>query len=157
MIDYEKKTTNIGTVIKITKDNKELYFSRPYNSCLLISLIDAEYPSVFSVDLSDENLYYLIDELYTEIENNAGEDLFYNGIIDYHSDNFNYEYASRLIITKQDYEYRLTLFENKKEKDKKNIVVISNNSSTYGNDNVPFFKLYNVLNNYDFKTRKLVK
>ena len=157
MIELEKNKTNVGDIIKISKNDKTLYISRPYNNDLFISLSDKEYPSVFTIDLSDDNFYLLIDNLYNTIKNNGSEELFYKNIIDYHSDDYTYEHASRLIITKEQHEYRFVFFQNKKEKSENNTILISNKNSRYGNDSQPFFKMYNDLNNYDFKTRRLVK
>ena len=156
-MNEKKNSLNGESVILVSKDNKLLSISKQYNYDLVLSLEDNEYPSVFSVDLSDENLYLIIDKLYSDIKNSSNEELFYDNIIDYRSDYLDFKRASRLIITKQQGAYRIVFFKNKEKNANNNDVVISNKNSRYGNYNEPFFKMFEDLRNYNLKTKKLVK
>ena len=157
MINYEKNQLNGENLIILTKDNKTLQISRPYNLDIVISLLDQEYPSVFSVDLSDENLYLIIDRLYNSIKESNSEELFYSDIVDYRGDYLEFKSASRLMITREQGTYRIIFFKSKEKNNSENTVVISNENSRYGKGSEPFFRMYEDLNNYDFKTRRLVK
>ena len=158
MIDVKKSNLDIGNSIQIIKNNDILSLIYTYNSNLLISIFSKENPVSFKVDLSDGELFLLIDKLYSDLKNKNEENkifrLFHDDIIDYHSDDSDYSYASRLIIKKNQYDYDLTITENRLEMTK-NTVILSKKCSRYDNDE--FFQMYENLNNYDIKTRKLNK
>lgn len=160
MIDIVKRRTDIGNGLQIIKSNDNLLsFLLTLDNDLLISVRDATNPAVFNVNLSDEVLYLVIDKLYNIIQENAKQNnnslLFHDNMIDYHSDECDYNVASRLIIMRNNHDYNIMVLENKLE-DTNNTVIIANKSMRYS-DNQPFFEFYNNLNNYDLKTKKLIK
>ena len=156
MVTVEKERTETGRIIKVLKNDKALLVSQNRNYDLLISLFDKNYPRIFNVDINDDTLYYIIDDLYNEIKKINNNFLFYNDIIDYHSDDEKYEYASRFIIVKEDNGYNIIMTGNQRD-NSRNSVRISGKNSRYNNDNYAFFKMYNDLNIYDLKSKKLVK
>ena len=160
MIEVTKSKTDIGYKVQITKDNnsKILSLLLTLENDLLVSILDRENPAIFNINLSDENLYLVIDKLFNNIKRNSNEDnkLYQGDMVDYHSDESEYNIASRLIIKQNQHDYDLIITENKQE-NTNNTVIISNKSLRYTNDNQAFFEMFDNLNNYDLKTRKLIK
>ena len=161
MTDVTKSKLDVGESIQIMKNNKILSFLLTFNRDLLISIFSTEKTASFNVNLGDENLYLLIDRLYTTVQKNEEDklnnyELFHDGIVDYHSDECDFNNGSRLIIKKNPYDYDVIINENKLE-NTKNTVIVSSRYSRYNIDNQPFFDLYENLKNYDIKTRRLNK
>ena len=154
MIDVKKERTYLGNDIQIIKGNDVLSFLLTQNKDLIISIFTRENPNMFNVNLSDNNLYLLIDKFYNYIKNNSNKynNLFHDEIIDYYSDDTNNDEASRFIIMNNNYDYNLIITRDKFEDDGK-VVIIAKNSKKYNNS--IFFDFYEKLNTYDIKTRKL--
>jgi len=160
MIDIVRRRTDIGNGIQIINEKGDLLsFLLTLDNDLLISIRNNEQPAVFNINLSDENLYLLIEKLYENIKNDLNDlgehKLFHDNIVDYHSDESDYNVGSRLIITKNKYDYNLMILNNKLD-NTNNTVIISNKSMRYMG-NIVFFELYNSLNYYDIITRRLKK
>ena len=111
-------------------------------------------------------LYELFDELYESIKNNKiyyGENkekyfegyvdnLFKDGKIDWYSDDFYEEIASRLLIEKVEDTFKITFLKSKKEWDgifKTYSIRFRNSGSRYEPFNICFMKMYNKLSEYD--------
>lgn len=156
MLEIEKDRTAVGNIIKIFKDNKALFISQDRNYDIQISLLDKNYPATFTVDITDNEFYYIIGTLYKDIKNTNNIYLFHNDIVDYHSDDAKYEYSSRFIVVKDDDKYNI-IMTGSTSKNIGNLVHISKQKSRYSNDNDAFFNMYSKLNVCDYKNRKLKK
>lgn len=175
MLDIEKLNTDIGNKIVVTKNNKSFGILLSYENDLYLTLYGENITNSFDIELSDDELYNIIDRLYNNIKNAKyfyEEDLneievvkndslpienkiFNNDVIDYHSDGEEYDKSSRFILSKELNKYSIKIIPSKELKD--NCVVMSIIDCRYGNAIFPFMRFYNDLNNYNFKTRKLTR
>ena len=137
--EKEKKT------FLITKENYFLY-----------SLFDKLYESVKNYDFKDsfinENEGWL--ETFQKdlkiIDECNEERLFKDGVIDYHSDDYPYEEASRFEIEKLEDSYKLTFHKGKTNGDFITYAVrISNSGSRYQYFNILFMEMYHKLIEYN--------
>ena len=95
----------------------------------------------------------MIEELYNNIKNNNRNDLYQNNKIDWYSDDFVYENASRLLIEKIDECFKITFIKSKKEYDDGILMTysvrISNSGSRYNPQNIEFMNMYDKLKEYE--------
>ena len=154
-------TTEEGTFEISFQGNLDLYWRYIYKG----SILNCEDTHKFTISKENYFLYQLFEELYENIYNNTpfGDDQTYmslnyplvtNGIIDWHSDDFNYDKASRLMIEKNGEDFGVTF--QKSEEDLTDgmfmtyAVRFRNSGSRYDYYNIPFMNMYNNLKNYDF-------
>ena len=130
--------------LSITKENYFLYelFNELYNSII------KEKPYA-NIDYNDEFLPQVV--IKHDLSNKKS--LVKNNVIDWHSDEFIYENASRIIIQKVDDDYKLTFVKSKKAFDNGKLmtfsICFSNDSSRYYPYNNTFMYMYNKLKQYD--------
>ena len=148
--------------------NDDLYWSLMYVGQRL------DIPNSFNFNITKENeyLYNAFKRLYTSIKDNKpfsnsnlddasrnmvvpDNKLFKYGKIEWHSDDFPYDEASILTISKNNYFYIVEF----KLSEKKNLfsthsIRICNSGSRYKPYNVPFMNMYNELLEYDFDKEK---
>lgn len=160
--------TNEGVFEISFQGNLDLYWN--YRSKEII--LDKPNEKEFIITKENYYIYELFYKLYESIKNRkvycsyndeeyieVREDeynpckLFKDGIIDWHSDDNDYENASRLLIKKEDEIFRVTFIKSKKEND---IVMpitysvrFSNSGSRYNPYNIAFMNMYNELKLYD--------
>ena len=160
--------TDEGMFEMFYSGNDDLYWSLMYVGQRL------DIPNSFNFNITKENeyLYNAFKRLYTSIKDNKpfsnsnlddasrnmvvpDNKLFKYGKIEWHSDDFPYDEASILTISKKNdfyiVEFRLS--------DKSNIfsthsIRICNSGSRYKPYNVPFMNMYNELLEYDFDKEK---
>lgn len=145
--------------------NLDLYWAYHYFG-------DHDKPHTFTITKENYFFYELIDTLYNNIKNNnipknqeeveddffddldysiddsTHKKLFINNIITWHSDDCLYEEASKLLIYKENEEYKIT-FCKSKEDFMEYLVRISNSGSRYGNFSNVFMNMYNKLCEHD--------
>ena len=175
MLEVEKLNTDIGNKIVITKDNMSFGVLLSYENVLYLSLYGENNTNSFDIELSDGDIYNIVDKLYHNIrdvkyfyQKNLNEieivknnslpienKVFNDDVIDYHSDDEEYDKSSSFILSKELNKYSIKIIPSKELKD--NCVVMSIIGCRYGNAIFPFMRFYNDLNNYNFKTRKLTK
>lgn len=107
---------------------------------------------------SDDNLYLDEDDLYfnsviSEQKINNYDNLFKDGVIDWHSDDFTYETGSRLLIKPDGETYKVIFEKSKEDYDTAMFMTFSvrirNSGSTYDPCNIVFMNMYNKLKQYD--------
>lgn len=147
-------TTQEGTFIITFEGNLDLYWVYNPRENILNSPMEKE----FTITKDNFFIYSLFDNLYNEIRNNKRpydkynpERLLNNNIIDWHSDDFPYETASRLIIKKLKDSYKIIFTKSKEDTIYVTYSVrFRNSGSRHSPHNQSFMKMYNNLINYDF-------
>jgi len=119
---------------------------------------------IFYITKENYYLYSLFDNLYHNIKNNKiyydkencfkseENKLFKDGKIDWYSDEFYEEIASRLVIEKIDERFKITFIKSKKDLDgifRTYAVRFRNSGSRYKPFNACFMYMYNKLKEYD--------
>ena len=156
MNDYDTFhiTTKEGTFAITFEGNLDLYWLYVHKGNILNTPNEKE----FTITKENYFIYQLFDNLYKEIISNKcpydkynPERLVNKNIIDWHSDDFSYENASRVIISKERDVYKLTF-----TKSKEDVFYITysvrfrNSGSRHSPHNQSFMKMYNSLINYNF-------
>lgn len=147
-------TTNEGTFIITFEGNLDLYWVYTSNENILKAPDEKE----FIITKENYLIYQLFDNLYNEVKNNKNpydkynpERLVNKNIIDWHSDDFPYETASRVIIKKLKDSYKITFTKSKEDTLYVTYSVrFRNSGSRYSTYNQSFMNLYNSLKNYNF-------
>ncbi|MBE6160438.1 MAG: hypothetical protein E7157_05280 [Lactobacillales bacterium] len=147
--------------------NLDLYWAYHYFG-------DNDQPHTFTITKENYVIYELIDELYNNIKNNnipkkrnfefeddffddffndvidddKHQKLFIDDVVTWHSDDCPYETASKLLIFKENEEYKITFIKSKEEFMEFS-VRISNSGSRYGEFSTLFMNMYNKLCEYN--------
>lgn len=153
----------------ITKENYFLYslFDDLYESIINGVIVNEDFDNLFDEKLddrfydelypyylfNDEDNYRISDRTYVYKDEDRYNEysLLKNGIIDWHSDDFFYDIASRVMIEKENDSYKVTFC---KSKDQDLIfnsfsVRFSNSGSRYKDFNALFMQMYHKLGEYD--------
>lgn len=162
--------TNEGTFQILFATNGDLYWRYLCEENILNS------PERKEIIITKENyfIYGLFFDLYKSIKQNKvyfdieesdyfyvkGENkLFKNGVIDWHSDEFPDEIASRLIIKKEEESFKLTFIKSKQEYDGMQPTTYSirfcNSGSRYRPYNIVFMNMYKELKKHDFDNHQI--
>ena len=119
---------------------------------------------IFYITKENYFLYRLFDELYENIKNNKiyydkenyikgdNTELFKDGKIDWYSDEFYEEIASRLVIEKENEKFKITFIKSKKDYEglfRTYAVRFRNSGSRYKPFNASFMYMYNSLKEYN--------
>lgn len=147
-------TTNEGKFIITFEGNLDLYWVYTPNE----NILNAPNEKEFTITKENYFIYQLFDSLYHEIKNNKNpydkynpERLVNKNTIDWHSDDFPYETASRVIIKKLKDSYKITFTKSKEDTLYVTYSVrFRNSGSRYSPHNQSFMKMYNSLINYRF-------
>ena len=160
MVEINKEKNSLGYyTFKIQTDEGVFEISFQNNLDLYWRYINKKYilnePEEKEFYITKENyfLYSLFEELYNNIKNNNQNDLFKNNKIDWYSDDFVYENASRLLIEKVNEYFKVTFIKSKKEYDDGILMTysvrISNSGSRYNPQNIEFMNMYDKLKEYE--------
>jgi len=157
------------------QNNLDLYWRYINKDCILNLPKEKE----FYITKENYVLYSLFEELYNNIKeykpfgslneelnahyqylkNTPERNLFKDNKVDWHSDDFVYENASRLLIEKIDDYFKVTFIKSKKQHDDGILMTysirISNSGSRYHPYNIAFMNMYNKLKEYDEDYRQV--
>jgi len=129
--------------VDLDNDNeKSFYVGR--ESCFLYRLIDDLYNDVREYRIFNQSDFDSnnMNELFKAMDYYKEEKLFHDDKIDWHSDDFEYDKASRLVIEKQKNCYKITFHNSKGNIFDNYSVRISNSGSRYSYFNILFMKMY---------------
>ena len=151
------------------QNNLDLYWRYINKDCILNLPKEKE----FYITKENYVLYSLFEELYNNIKeykpfgslneelnahyqylkNTPERNLFKDNKVDWHSDDFVYENASRLLIEKIDDYFKVTFIKSKKQHDDGILMTysirISNSGSRYKHFNIIFMRMYQKLCEYE--------
>lgn len=127
----------------INNDKQDFFITK--ENYFLYSLFDKLYE-----DIKNNRIYYdITSDKYYECKNN---ELFKDGKIDWYSDEFYEEIASRLLIDKEDDRFKVTFIKSKMGYDytfTTYSIRFRNSGSRYNPFNVCFMNMYNALGEYN--------
>lgn len=118
----------------------------------IYELIDELYESIINYDVFSDDLEYNEDlkVRMKESDESNSRKLIQNGIIDWHSDDYDYEETARLLIEKDGNSYKVTFVKGIVEYDRQTFAIrICNSGTRYPYFNNCFMKMYNKLTDYD--------
>lgn len=156
-------TTEEGTFEISFQNNLDLYWRYCYEG----NILDTLATHTFTITKENYFIYSLFDNLYNSIkEGNPykgysdnlkkfnNELLFKNNIIDWHSDDFDYDKASCVMIEKLEEQYKITFKKSKPDWTQGLFITycvrFSNSGSRYKPFNVAFINMYQDLKKYNF-------
>ena len=137
------------------------------------NILDAPERKEFTITKENYFIYGLFFDLYRSIKQNKiyfdieesdcfhvkGENkLFKNGVIDWYSDEFPDDIASRLIIKKEEESFKLTFIKSKEDYDgifMTYSIRFRNSGSRYHPYNIVFMNMYNKLKKHDFDNHQI--
>ena len=159
--DCFKVNTNDGSFEISFQNNGDLYIRYILNE----SKLDAPDKKEFKITKENYFLYTVFDNLYKSIKTgkingyfdvnmniNNQKRLFKDNKIDWRSDDFEYDDASRFVIEKIDDIYKVTIHKSKDNSIYTTYVIrFRNSGSRYSPFNITFMQMYQALKEYDYE------